>query len=43
MLCRIVSVDEMQFGFRPERGKIYDVFKKGIMLKDKSCICVLWT
>ena len=25
-LCRIVSVDEMQFGFMPERGTIDAVF-----------------
>ena len=25
-LCRIVSVDEMQFGFMPVRGTIYAVF-----------------
>ena len=26
MLCRIVTVDEIQFGFMPERGTIDAVF-----------------
>ena len=32
-LCRIVSVDEMQFGFMPEKGTIDAVF----MLRRVSC------
>ena len=34
-LCRIISVDEMQFGFMPERGTIDAVFicKRRIILK----------
>ena len=44
---RIMSVDEMQFGFMPWRGTIDAVFnlrmQKSIRLKEKRCICVLWT
>ena len=48
MLHRIVSVDEMQFGFMPERGTIDAVFilrgcKKSIMPTEKICVYVLWT
>ena len=43
-LHRIVSVEEMQFGFMPESGTIDAVFiEKSIMLKEKSCTWVLWT
>ena len=44
-----MSVDEMQFGFMPERGTIDAVLilswmqLVSIMLKEKSCICALWT
>ena len=48
ILCRIVSVDEMQYGIKPQRGEIDAVFilrrmQEDIMLKEQSCICVLWT
>ena len=47
-LCRIVFVDEMQFGFMADRGTFDAVFivrgcKKIIMLEEKICVCVLWT
>ena len=47
-LRKIASVDEMQFGFMPEWRTIDVVFilqrmQKSIMLKEKSCICVLRT
>ena len=47
-LCRIVVVDEMQFGFMPERGPIDAVFILRRMhvfyhAREKSCIFVLWT
>ena len=42
-LCRIVTVDEMQIGFMPERGRIDAVFilrrfQDSVMLKEKSNI-----
>ena len=48
MLCRIMSVDEMQFGFMPERETIDAVFILRRMqaeyhAKGKNRICVLWT
>ena len=47
-LCRIVNVDEMQFGFMPERVTIDTVLilrrlQEEYHAKGKSCICVLWT
>ena len=48
-LCRIVSVDEMQFGFMPERRTIDTVFILRKMQEEyhakgkKCCICVLLT
>ena len=48
-LRRIVSVDEMQFGFMPERGTIDAVFIMRRMQeeyhakKEKSCISLMWT
>ena len=44
-LCRIVFVDEMQFGFMPERGTIDAVFILRRMQegKEKGFICLLWT
>ena len=44
-LCRIVSVDEMQFGFMPDRGTIDAVFllrwvQEEYHAKGKSCTCV---
>ena len=46
--CRMVSIDEMQFGFMPEIGAIDAVFVLGRMqeeyhAKGKSYIFVLWT
>ena len=46
-LRRIVSVDEMKFGFIPERGTTDAVFilrrmQEEYHAKGKSCICVLW-
>ena len=40
-LLRIVSVDEMLFGLMPCLS--CEGCMKTIMLKEKSCICVLWT
>ena len=47
-LHRIVSVDEMQFGFMLERGTIDAVFilrwmQEEYHAKGKSYVCVLWT
>ena len=45
-LRRIVSVDEMQFGFMSERGTIDAVFILGRMQEEyplKRGMCVLWT
>ena len=45
MLCRIVYVDEMQFGFMPDRGTIDAVFILRRMQEDyhamgkKGCMC----
>ena len=44
--CIIVSVDEMQFGFMPEKGTIDAVFtvqrlQEEYHAKKKSCICAL--
>ena len=44
-LCRIVSADEMQC-LKEEQLMLYlslEGCKKSIMLKEKSCILVLWT
>ena len=48
MFCRIVSVDEMQFGFMSEIITINSVFilrrlQEEYESKGNSCICVLWT
>ena len=45
-LCRIVSVDEVQFCFMPDRGKIDAAFILRRMQEEyhvnrKSCVCVL--
>ena len=47
-LHRIVSIDEMQFGFMPERGTTHVVFILRRMQEDYHaigirCTCVLWT
>ena len=47
-VCRIVTVDEMQLGLMPERGRIDAVFilrrmQEEYHAKGKSCICALWT
>ena len=46
-LCRIVTVNEMQFGFMPERGTIDAVFilrrmQEAYHAKGKK-LCVLWS
>ena len=44
--CRIVSVDEMQFGLMPERGAIDAEFilrKVPKVLKEKGYIYDMWT
>ena len=43
-LHRIATVDEMQFGFMPERVKkiISRRLQEEYHAKGKSCICVLW-
>ena len=45
---RIVSVDEMQFGFMPEIGTIDAVFilrrmQEEYHAKGRKVVCVLWT
>ena len=40
-LHRIVNVNEMQFGFMPNRGTIDAVFILRRLQEGKSCICVL--
>ena len=47
-LCRILSVDEMEFGFMPERVTIDAVFilrkmREEYHAKGENCICVLLT
>ena len=47
-LRRIVTVDEIPFGFMPDRGTIDAVFilrrmQEEYHAKGKSCSCVLWT
>ena len=47
-LRRMVSVDEIQFGFLPEGGTIDAVFmlrrlQEEYYAKVKSDVCVLWT
>ena len=44
--CRMVSVDEMQFGYMPDKGTIDAVFifrrlLESIILKERCCKCVL--
>ena len=47
-LCGIVTVDEMQLGIMPLRGKINAVFilrrlQEKYHAKGNICVCVLWT
>ena len=47
-LHRIVSVDEMQIGFMPDKGATDAVLvmrkmREEYHAKGKSCICVTWT
>ena len=42
MICGMVTVDEMQFSFMPERGTVDVVFVLGLQW-ERSCLCVLCT
>ena len=47
-LCRIVSANEIQFGFMYDRGTIDAIFILRMMQEEyhaneKTCMCVLWT